>query len=132
PGPIARQPGTRDRARQLGPLPTHAPPSADLADRATLLADLLPYTPLFRAATGSWIMEGGTLRNGTLNLAEGAILRPTNNGNSLLQQMTAYGVIFMSPGPYPLHPETAMNLLGSFSLNGTLAMGSSASLWFND
>lgn len=60
------------------------------------VGNLQNSTLTLNPATGSWIIENGTLRNGTLNLTEGATLRSTSSRflpNSALEQMTINGDI---------------------------------------
>ena len=131
-GPVAVQNGTLRLAGQFGPLTTPITKTADGVVRITGVGNLQNSTLTLNAATGSWIIEGGTLRNGTLNLTEGATLRPTRNGSSLLQQMTVNGDIVMTPGPVSSGPETYLTVRGGLTLNGTLAMGSYSVLLFDE
>jgi len=77
------------------------------------------------AATGSWIINGSVIKNGTLNFLEGSTLLLTSSLSSTLQQMTVNGDIAMTPG-------TALALRGGLSLNGRILMNTNSLLRFGD
>src|SRR5262249_56348059 len=72
--------------------------------------------------TGSWILDGGALRSGVLNLTEGSNLTPGDDSFAVLQEMTVNGNLVLD--------HRSLIIRDGLSLNGALSLGTNASVRF--
>ena len=77
------------------------------------------------SSTGSWVINGGRINGGTVNLTAGTVLIPSSNSNNRLDGVTLNGDILMSPA------FSQLRINNSLSLNGIItATGSSTDIFF--
>jgi hypothetical protein len=122
-GAISVLNGTFTLAGPFGPITTLITNGLDGTVQITGNGNLQGSTLTLNAETGSWILEGGTLRNGTLNLAEGASFRVRDDA-SLLQEMTINGDLVLDDG--------SLNFRGGLTLNGILLLRGNTFIRFLD
>lgn len=119
-GSVEVQQGTLNLSGRFGPVGIRITKGPAGVVRLTGQADLQGSSLTLNAATGSWVLDGGTLRGGILNLVEGAALTPVGNV-SILEQMTVHGNLTGS-----------LNFRGGLSLHGTLLLGTNQFVRFQD
>src|SRR5262249_28503074 len=79
--------------------------------------DLQNGTLALTAATGSWNLLGGSVKNGTLSESGGALLVFTNSGGTLTG-MTVNGALDLSR-----QQNAWVRIYGGLVLNGTMSLG---------
>jgi membrane-associated phospholipid phosphatase len=83
--------------------------------------DLGGGTLNLNAASGSWNLLGGTIRNGTIAESGGAVLVITNTGGNTLTNMTVNGDLDASQ-----YQNANLRVYGGLTLNGNLLLGNAA------
>jgi hypothetical protein len=123
-GTVAVLKGTFNLDGQFGPITTTITSGVDGIVRVTGNGNLQSSALTLNAVTGSWTLDGGTLRNGILNLVEGSSLRLGKDGG-VLEQMTVNGNLALDSGGSGI-----LNFRNGLALNGTLLLGTSRSIRF--
>lgn len=113
--------GTLNLDGQFGPLTTPISKGPEGIVRIAGQGNLQGGTLTLTAATGAWILDGGTLGNGILNQTEGASLRPVGD-QGILEQMTVHGDLVLDNG--------SLNIRNGLSMHGTLLLGTNKFLRF--
>ncbi len=78
----------------------------------------------FTPATGDWVLNGGTVRGGSLNFTGGAALRFTNHGNNRFDNVTVNGPLVLDAFGARLGVLNAATFNGDVTLSGNnVALG---------
>ena len=75
------------------------------------------------AATGDWVLNGGTIQNGTINTANGAQLLASTSSNNRLRDVVVAGDVDLAVSRAALR-------IDNVTVDGTLTLsGNSTPLW---
>ncbi len=80
--------------------------------------------------TGSWVLNGGTIRGGTVSQADGARLILTRNGQNILDGVTVEGGVDLSDGGF-VRIRTGLTLTTGSALGGTVRLDNGGILGFD-
>ena len=88
--------------------------------------DLNGGTTTFNATTGSLLLAGGTIKNGTVHMLDGTRIRVASNGGNRLQNLVLDGDLDLTVGSAYTH------LRGGLSVTGTVQLASLGFLQVDD